>query len=226
MKLALSLIMSLVCLGQFAQAGQLVAGTKHDFSGAGYIGSDGLAFKYTYGGTCGACHSAHTPKKAAQLWKRVLSAGDWTVWNGSDAGVVLGAGDADFLSDTQFRATGSAMCLSCHDGVTALSGSTYMIPNVWTGTQHTGKVVHTGMLGNQVARNLAMMHPVAKKVPFGTEGWRNTLAEGNTFAASNVAADSVGASQYVGCTSCHSMHKSGASKLLRDGDRCLSCHAK
>lgn len=184
----------------------LISGSKHDFKTAGYVGNGGT---YTAYNKCSACHAAHKPVKNEALWARSLAVGgSWTVWDGAAGRVLNGTNDGAYLADTEFAGTGSAMCMSCHDGVTAVGGTVTMA------------TTYSGNWG----RNLSDMHPIAKKVPFGTEGWQADLATGNTGAASTVAVDVVGGSSFVGCTSCHSMHSSSSGKILRGGDRCMACH--
>jgi len=216
-KAILSLVFALA--GQLAQSAgigyKLIAGSAHDFSAtgaggaAGYEGENGVT--YLTANKCTTCHAAHKPAKTAFLWKRTLGAGPgWTVWDGAAGKVLDGVNDGEYLSVAEFAQTGSAMCLSCHDGVTAIGGTTM-------------RLAFRGAWG----RNLPDMHPVAKRVPFGSDGWQPDLTAGNSsaFGNSNVVVDTVGNSSYVGCTSCHSMHSSpSAATYLRKGESCLVCH--
>ena len=130
-KAILLLVFSLA--GQLAQSAgvgyKLIAGSVHDFSAtgaggaAGYEGENGVS--YLAGNQCTTCHAAHKPAKNAYLWKRTLGAGPgWTVWDGAGGQVLGGANTGEYLSVAEFAQTGSAMCLSCHDGVTAIGGTT------------------------------------------------------------------------------------------------------
>lgn len=217
MKVSLKTIGMVAVLGLIANVasaqviGKAITGSKHDFKTAGYVGQDGTT--YTAYNKCSTCHAAHKPKINKALWGRSLGiGGSWTVWDGAAGRVLDGLNDGTYLSEAEFAATGSGMCMSCHDGVTAIGGTAVM--------KATAK--------DNWGRNLSDMHPVGKKVTFGTPGWQSDLATGNTGAGSSVIVDVVGGSSFVGCTSCHSMHSSGAtsSKILRSGERCLSCHAK
>lgn len=215
MKVSLKTIGLMAALGLIANVagaqlvGKAIAGSKHDFKTTGYTGDNGVT--YTGYNKCSTCHSAHKPKLNSPLWGRELGVGgSWTVWDGATGKVLDGVADPEYLTDAQFAGTGSAMCMSCHDGVTAIGGTTM-------------KAAFRGTWG----RNLSDTHPVAKIVPFGTPGWQSDVAAGNTAAGSNVAVDVVGGSSFVGCTSCHSMHSSAnSSNILRAGERCLSCHNK
>ncbi|MBI2787395.1 MAG: hypothetical protein HYX59_01820 [Elusimicrobia bacterium] len=212
MKVSLKTIALMAALGLIANVasaqltGKAITGSKHDFKTAGYVGENGVTF--TAYNKCSTCHAAHKPNLNSPLWARALGAGGaWTVWDGA-AGAVLDGSDAELLTEAQFATTGSAMCLSCHDGVTAIGGTTM-------------KASFRGNWG----RNLSDTHPIARVVDFGTPGMQTDLASGNLGSGSNVVVDVVGGKSYVGCTSCHSMHSSANSpKILRAGERCLSCH--
>lgn len=219
MKVSLKTIGLVAALGLIASVasaqnvvGKPITGSKHDFKTTAYVGANGTSYQ-AYN-KCSTCHAAHKPLKNAALWARQLSTTTvqvWTVWDGGTGINLTAAGDAKHLTDAQFAASGSGMCMSCHDGVTAIGGTAVMVPTF------------RGTWGS----NLSDMHPIAAKVPFNTPGWQSDLSVGNVAAASNVTVDVVGGSSYVGCTSCHSMHSStNSGKILRGGERCLSCHNK
>ena len=117
----------------------------------------------------------------------------------------------EYLSATELVNTGTGLCMSCHDGQTAIGSSK-------SGASVTMDPNFAGNWG----RDLSNMHPVGKYVPFGTPGWQASLTSGNAYSGSNVVVES---KSTVGCTSCHSMHSSSnSSMILRGGQRCLSCH--
>lgn len=190
--------------------GKKVAGTKHDFSTGYYNGTS--TYTYTYGGSCGVCHSAHKAADVNQIWKRTApTTAGWIVYDAQNptAGMTLGAGDARFLSAADFVKTNSGRCLGCHDGQTAIGGTVVMAAN----TKNFGRDLHG-------------KHPVGVKVPWGTDGWfgaLNAAYPGAPASAAERVKEEAGGT--VGCTSCHSMHSSeNSSKILRGGDRCLACH--
>ena len=105
-----------------------------------------------------------------------------------------------YLSAKELVASGTGLCMSCHDGQTAIGmaddGSGYVYMNPY-------------FRGNW-GRDLTDMHPVGRYIPFGVAGWQ----------ASNVVAETKGT---VGCTSCHSMHSSTkANTIVRAGQPCLA----
>lgn len=117
----------------------------------------------------------------------------------------------EYLSATELVNTGTGLCMSCHDGQTAIGQTS-------TGVNVTMDPAFAGNWG----RDLSNIHPVGKYVPFGQAGWQASLTAGNAYSGSNVITEMKGT---VGCTSCHSMHSSSKSAMiLRGGQRCLSCH--
>lgn len=195
--------------------GYPISGSKHDFKTTGYTGDGGTFVGHN---KCGTCHAAHKVKKVSPLWGRDNpTATGWIVWNGQDAGQALDGTEntAEFLSAAELTGTGTGMCMSCHDGQTAIG--TYK-DATGTSVPVYMRAAYRGTWG----RALADMHPVGHVVPFGAPGWKADLAAGNAASGSNVATEARGS---VGCTSCHSMHNSeNSSKILRGGDRCLACH--
>ena len=131
----------------------------------------------------------------------------------TDASLISGGNPTgmEYLSATELTTTGTGLCMSCHDGQTAVG-------NTSAGVAVTMDPNFAGNWG----RDLSNMHPVGKYVPFGTAGWQASVTAGNTYSGSSVVTE---AKQTVGCTSCHSMHSSSnSSTILRGGQRCLSCH--
>lgn len=132
-----------------------------------------------------------------------------------------------YVKAADLLAGGTGLCMSCHDGSLALVSNTGGIDSSATGADSVGAQMSDTFRGNW-GRDLRNMHPVGIEVPFGNPGWQASVNAGNTFSGSNVVTETNGA---VGCTSCHSMHssqKTGHSeldmKILRPGERCLSCH--
>lgn len=219
MKALIAGLFLLTVFGAPAHAsGKKIIGSKHDFQ-AGYF--NGVS-TYSYAhGACGACHSAHKSKDTAQIWARsapTTSGPAWVVYDAADpaTGKTLGADDGRFISADAFVLTNSGRCLGCHDGVTALGGTTVMAATKADGTPNT----------KMFGRDLKKKHPVGVRVPWGTHGWFAALNTAYPSAPAE-AAEQVKTEAFdtVGCTSCHSMHNSeNSSKILRGGDRCLACH--
>ena len=195
-------------------AGLPITGSKHDFKTTAYVGEGGLVMKAAYN-KCGTCHAAHKAKRVRPLWSRDNPTDTgWIVWDGGAGRALDATTTGGYLTAADFVASGSGLCMSCHDGVTAI-GSTSAAEPVYMASAFEGTW----------GRNLYDMHPVGKVVPFGSTGWQASLAAGNTASGSTVVTET---SDTVGCTSCHTMHSGSATSgmILRSGERCLSCHNK
>lgn len=222
-KIAVAMTMIALVTGKLLATppGKAITGSKHDFKTTGYTSDTGVT--YTAYNKCGACHAAHNAKRVDPLWGRAdATTAGWIVWNSKNALAASKTGtgedlnttsNPDYLSAADFVKSGSGLCMSCHDGQTAI-GTVGAAPG-------TPVVMQTLAKANW-GRDLSNMHPVGRKVPFGTPGWQTDVAAGNAGSGSNVVVDLQGT---VGCISCHSMHSSSNSgKILRAGERCLSCH--
>lgn len=211
-KLIIGLAVVVACsIATKAFAGKAITGSKHDFITTAYTDSNNKTlFAYN---KCTTCHGAHKVARKSQLWNRSdPGATGWLVWNGTDAGQALD-GTNNTVTAANFVASASGMCMSCHDGVTALGKTADGLSDVF---------MKTGVRPNW-GKNLADSHPVGKTFTFDGVLFQSSLSAGNTAAGSNVAVEN-GA---VGCTSCHSMHSSGDNdKILRTGEVCVACHKK
>ncbi|MBI5208410.1 MAG: hypothetical protein HY927_00390 [Elusimicrobia bacterium] len=185
------------CVATKAFAAPVIAGGKHDFTnGSGYVGNGGT---YLAPNKCTTCHGAHKVKQNKPLWNRDAPSGTgWTMYDGATP-------DASFLSNP------SGMCLSCHDGQTAI------------GKDGANDVkMATAYRGNW-GRNLSDSHPVGKVIAWNA----GSIKAQNTV---NGLQDGIAGTENgtVGCTSCHSMHKYDETngKNLRTGDTCTACHSR
>jgi len=114
----------------------------------------------------------------------------------------------------------SKLCLSCHDGVTALDsyGST------------VGSIVMTGR--NALGMDLSNDHPIGIQYPTARP---TEFKAPSTFAPGigggpGVKLVDVGGLNRVECTSCHNVHNNGLGNFLRvplqESYLCLQCHIK
>lgn len=192
-----------IAFGSVSQAATIV-GTDHDFT----VSYNGMAVAVN---KCSTCHAMHRPAKTAQLWARSSPVGTgWLVYNGAGGVALAGTTGGAIMTSAEFIASKSGSCLSCHDGATAIGGTTLMA----AGNANLGT-------------NLSTMHPVAKEIVAG-----QTTGAGGAMQASiaNAVVDVVGAKSFVSCSSCHSIHAGTGSKILRPGVNaggvCLDCHVK
>lgn len=106
----------------------------------------------------------------------------------------------------------SKMCLSCHDGVTAIDS--------YGGA--TGSVVITGSAA--LGTNLSNDHPIGIVYPVGDAGYNEPAG------FNGVRLVTINGQQRVECTSCHEPHNNQMGNFLRrtldESLICLECHDK
>jgi len=160
---------------------------------------------------CQVCHTPHgatTSVTDAPLWGHAVTAENFTVYSSStlDAGPL---GQPDGISK---------LCLSCHDGVTAITGTTLM-----TGDKAIG-------LGTE--GSLANDHPISftyDATLATTDGdlWDPTSQPSGL--GSTIDADLL-FSHKLQCASCHDVHDNSNDPFLRmsntESALCLTCHNK
>jgi len=213
----------LAVVGTSAWAGS-IAGSPHDFSGAGWSG----------GQFCAACHTPHggnTSVTDAPLWNHTLSTATYTLYSSG----TLNAG-------ALAQPTGvSKLCLSCHDGTVAIDsyGGATGTAGVMTGTEAVG-AASQGSLANDhpigfvynttlATADGALYDPATRTVTVGAGG---TRSQTGTVAALMLF------NGRLECASCHDVHNTFTaangtgvgSPLLRVSKAgstiCLTCHNK
>jgi predicted CXXCH cytochrome family protein len=181
-----------------------ITGSAHDFSGLGWSSGD----------LCKVCHTPHngdTTVAGAPLWNHQLTTQTFTNYTSA-------------TMDGVSSATGiSRLCLSCHDGATAMDN----YGGVTTGTATIGAV--PGNFGLDLSDD----HPIGVDVTVaiaGGDGELHPAATINTDAG--VKLYGAGAT-LVECASCHDVHNNGPPAagfmLVKDpagGALCLTCHNK
>jgi len=204
------------------EAGTIV-GTAHDFSGSGWSGGE----------ICVACHTPHnsdTSVADAPLWNHAVTTETFTMY--------AGLGTMDATSDGQPTGT-SKLCLSCHDGVTALDsfgGATGT--SVLSGASAIGHATNSASLTNDHPISIVydaalstadpgLHNPDLTNVEIGTGGDKTR--------SGTVSAMLLGDGR-VQCSSCHDVHNGfvvpgtpGAPflKVSKAGSAiCLTCHNK
>lgn len=202
----LAVATALIGLPTVAFAG--IESSAHDFSGSGWTTE-----------ICKACHTPHnsdTVVTDAPLWDHFVSTQTYIPY---PAGGTLDA--------TVGVPTGiSLLCLSCHDGVTALDSFGGV---VGTTTMSTTSAANFGL-------DLSNDHPISftyNDALAVTDGglWEPTTTASGLIA--NIDDDllfGVGNDQ-LECASCHDVHNdAGNTSLLRidnaGSDLCLTCHNK
>lgn len=212
-----ALTLSLLTAG-VANAGTIV-GTAHDLSGQGYSGGE----------ICVVCHTPHNSDitvTTAPLWNHELTTTVFTMYS---------TGSMDATSDGS--PTGSSkLCLSCHDGVTAIdsfggnAGTTVMVGSSAVGSggiladDHPISILYDTALSTL---DPGLHDPAATNVTVGLGGDKTRTG---TVAALMLP------DTKVQCGSCHDVHNNfvgpgtNDQPLLRVSKAgsaiCLTCHNK
>lgn len=203
------LVLMAVALMLPAAASAQIAGSAHDFSGDAWN---------TTGQICIVCHAPHNTSGTvanAPLWNHEVSTQTFTVYTNT------GTLDA---TDVSQPSGASMLCLSCHDGVTAL--------DAFGGNTGTQPMTGTAVVGTDLSND----HPVSFTYDAALATADGGLADPTNVASGlggNIDADMLfgPGNDQLECASCHGVHNdSGLAFLLRKAntgsDLCLTCHTK
>lgn len=156
------------------------------------------------------CLPCHTPHNA------LLYGEENVLWNHAETGETF-----VMYSSTAGQPEGhSKLCLSCHDGVTAIDS--------YGG--NTGSIVMTGP--EALGTDLSNDHPIGVEYPTSMPADYNDPA---TFAPGinggvGVRLVEINSVERVECSSCHNVHNNGLGNFLRvpvqESYICLQCHIK
>ena len=156
------------------------------------------------------CLPCHTPHNA------LLAGEDNVLWNHAETGETF-----VMYSSTANQPEGpSKMCLSCHDGVTAIDN--------YGG--NAGSIVMTG--GAALGTDLSDDHPIGVEYPTSEPA---DYKDPGSFApgiggGKGVQLVTINSIARVECTSCHHVHNNGLGSFLRvpiqESYLCLQCHIK
>ncbi|MBI3000152.1 MAG: cytochrome c3 family protein [Deltaproteobacteria bacterium] len=179
-----------------------LANTAHNLSATG----PGTIKAPEVGHLCIFCHTPHSATTTRALWNRNLQPVIYSLYSSST------------LEATLKQPTGaSRLCLSCHDGTTAL-GNLRAVPA--TGRVSLGPLRGRASLGTDLSDD----HPVSFVYDAALALKQGKLADPATLPKV-LRLDS---SQQLQCTSCHDPHDNRYRKFLRMDDRgaalCIGCH--
>ncbi len=195
-----------------------IEGSKHDLSSTGAKGV-AIDTQLTRNEICVFCHTPHNADIAVT---------DAPLWNHTATGVTFTPYTSTTLNATVGQPDGiSKLCLSCHDGVTALDayGSTTNFPGEGDSILGTTSPYESSTAD---LTNLATTHPVSF-------AYSSALATADTglvaYDDANVVALVGGvAGGNVECSSCHDVHDNTEAPFLvmanTNSDLCLTCHNK
>lgn len=156
------------------------------------------------------CLPCHTPHNA------LLSGSENILWNHAETEVTF----TMYYSGTGQPEGRSKMCLSCHDGVTAIDS--------YGG--ETGSVTITGSA--RLGDDLSNDHPIGIEYPTDQPFAFNDPATFDPGVNGGIGVQlvEVGGLDRVECTSCHEVHNNGLGTFLRvpilESYLCLQCHIK
>jgi predicted CXXCH cytochrome family protein len=179
--------------------------SKHNFVGDSWNGN---------GGACGPCHTPHNSiGNDAPLWSHTNSTATFTYYSNSTMNASMPSGTPNAYS---------LMCLSCHDGVTAVDG---FIGEIGT-AQYGGDLMGTINATANVGTDLRNDHPISILYDDALR-----IADGELHNPTNANVSELLFNNYVECSSCHNPHGGEENtKLLRVPNTgsalCLRCHNK
>jgi hypothetical protein len=214
-----ALLVAFGLLGGQAFAGTIV-GTAHDFSASGFSGGE----------ICVVCHTPHnadTTVSEAPLWNHEVTSQTFAMYSSPTL---------DAAQDAQ--PTGSSkLCLSCHDGATAVDAFGGNVGGAWFMTgpaavganddltdDHPISITYDSALATT---DPGLFDPTAKSV---------TIGAGGDKTRTGLVSDLMTPAAKVQCSSCHDVHNNfvvpgtnGEPFLLvtKAGSQiCLTCHNK
>ncbi|MBI4061914.1 MAG: cytochrome c3 family protein [Elusimicrobia bacterium] len=195
-----------------------VINSKHDLSAASATTGPKAAAETR---TCMFCHTVHRPAQRSQLWNRADSAVQFTFYSSNYLNNYLGQATPTM---TDLKASKTKLCLSCHDGVTALGSLFNIAPNT---LEMTGAIGSASVIGTDLSNDHPVLYDV--KPGAGPPTQPGTDAEIQLPPAGD-AVKVYGATNRVECTSCHEPHDNTFGKFLVKSNAnaalCTSCHQK
>jgi len=205
MKTNLLFLAALIFVSTNQNAFSQLSGSVHDFSGSSWN---------TSGEMCIICHTPHNAD---------ATVADAPLWNHSSTTEIFQLYASATLQATTGQPDGSSkLCLSCHDGVTAVDNF---------GGTTTGTEVLTG--STNIGTDLSDDHPISFTYDATLASADGSLKDPSTEVSglgSTVDADMLFSGK-IQCASCHDVHNgAGVTHLLLKSNAgsalCLTCHLK
>jgi predicted CXXCH cytochrome family protein len=190
--------------------GQNIRGSSHDFS---------TQTKYnTTGELCIVCHAPHgTDPTAVPLWNHNTTSQMFSTY--------IGYKFKGITSITQPDGA-SKLCLSCHDGVSAINQFGGML-------QGTTPIPLPLTTNDQIGTDLTNDHPISFVYNTALATLDGALKDPSTATTSlggTIATDMLDINSKIQCPSCHEVHDQTISKFLKMSNSasalCLTCHNK
>jgi len=159
---------------------------------------------------CLPCHTAHNA---------LLKGPENVLWNHAETGETFAMFRTTSRQVAQPQGP-SKLCLSCHDGVTAIDS--------YGGATGSIKITGSAALGSDLSDD----HPIGMEYPATlTSDYKDpsTFAPGIN-GGPGVKLVTISGMQSVECVSCHNVHNNGLGNFLRvpiqESYLCLQCHIK
>lgn len=212
------LLLALLAANCATSWGLSIVNSKHDLS----VASRTTGPKTTGATeTCAFCHTAHRAAANSPLWNRPDSQLDFTFYSSNYLNNYLGQ-KAPTMTDLKVSKT--KLCLSCHDGVTAIGGLYDIVPN-------TVEILGSLGAGKVIGADLRNQHPVLYDVRPGagppTEPGTDPEIR---LPPENDPVKVFGPSRRVECSSCHDVHNNQYGQFLvkpnANAALCTTCHQK
>lgn len=222
--------------GQWATAG--IVGSKHDLTSTG-----GSPWNGDNDQVCIYCHTPHNASTVAPLWNRQLPTQSFTPYQS-------GSFDGTFV-EVGGQPTGeSLLCLSCHDGITAMNALLHGTSNMEGGFAQLGLVYYPGSaFTDGPGPNIGENFPGSGGSGFAVDNLSNDHPVSFVFDQALIDADAAGgavklvkpssgsairlfgpANNRLECSSCHSVHDDTYEPFLcrsNEGSAlCLTCHLR
>jgi predicted CXXCH cytochrome family protein len=208
-----SLVVVIVLVSASTAFGQIIPGDPGSYPSVSVINTPHNLNNYPGVSIPGnqVCLPCHTPHNA------LLAGEDNVLWNHAETAETF-----IMYSSSAGQPEGpSKMCLSCHDGVTAIDN--------YGGNGGTGIVI-TGSAA--LGTDLSDDHPIGIEYPTSSPSDYN---DPSTFdpgigGGEGVHLVEIGGLERVECTSCHNVHNNGLGNFLlvpiQESYLCLQCHIK
>ncbi|MDA8244848.1 MAG: cytochrome c3 family protein [Elusimicrobia bacterium] len=185
----------------------VVAGSLHDFTAA----------PYSLLTTCSGCHVPHQTKTNVPLWAHATSTYTYTLYNQNAAYVVKSPAFTYDASPSALTGSKSLLCLGCHDGTVAVSGTNYITQASASWILYDAGAKVGGQASANPSAGLKGSHPIGV-VYQAVAGKYNDIS-----LDPDVKLDST----KVQCTSCHNPHNLFPKMLVKSGAAlCTTCHIK
>ncbi|MBI5208412.1 MAG: hypothetical protein HY927_00400 [Elusimicrobia bacterium] len=217
MKPCALLLTLLLAAGRPASAASVI-NSKHDLSfDSATTGPKAVSEK----DTCVFCHNSHKPAIVKPLWNRSNSAQTFTFYSSNYLNTYLGMAQPTMAD---LAGSKTKLCLSCHDGVTALGAVYNLAPNT---IAMTGAMGAAAILGTDLRNDHPVLYGVKPGAGPPTQPGTNPEIQ---LPPGGDAVKVYGANNLVECTSCHNPHDNQYGKFLvksnANASLCTTCHVK